>query len=801
MWLRDQPLLLLLPAILLAAVWGLLLTEYGVADLFWHERPLLALGAGVGLFWAVLAYLSYLLRAATDRGVIDRRREAYWAVVVLLLLCCVPPVVYSASGFVSWGARVTFIVGSVVAVVVFWLVVVVAFDQHWWLARLQPNGTLDRHLPAAGWVRRPMLWARDRLTKLTQLDEFKRARRQARNLFLVVALAFAVLAVLNRGVGLDWGAGLTIGLVFALTATALGAIQLYYPRWFWVVIALGVVWFGVMSGLRRDPDRIPGLEAYYQLDDVFAENKEPADPETMIGANKPSLRHYDSLRKLPQLASQTCKRQKLEQNGVFFQLDDERTLRAWAEQFKPTDGPPKPQPLIVVTTSGGASVSAIFTLTFLTELERQKPGSSKRIRILTGASGGMLGAAYFRARRSEFDPLFNDPEKREALIADMRTRMRTDFLSPVVQQTVFKDLPMSWLCPSGYVRNRGWRLERAWDKALLRADGEPALALTFRQMRTQEVEGREPSMIFSPMMVEDGRPLLISTLDLDRLLEQKEQGGKRINPITPVVEFFKLFPKGGDVTLGTAVRLNASFPFISPASVVPTVPPRRLVDAGYYDNHGVDTAVGWLMVNEDALRHLVDDHLISKVIVIQLRPYLRLDNFATEDAPAAPLTPAEFDRLATADTQLLRWRRSRFNLDELLTPVAGGTSALRSSMQFRQATQLKLVQDRFNEQKLIRNRAGQQNWVSVDVYVYTFMGNLDASLNWYLPQRQIEEIEGSITPLMRDGIKNKEEYDNLRKYPSQLPYRYRDDLAQKPAFRAIIDWNTGEFERLIKEFP
>jgi len=40
--------------------------------------------------------------------------------------------------------------------------------------------------------------------------------------------------------------------------------------------------------------------------------------------------------------------------------------------------------------------------------------------------------------------------------------------------------------------------------------------------------------------------------------------------------------------------MNASFPLVSPGVSLPTTPPRRVVDAGYYDNHGVNLAAMWL---------------------------------------------------------------------------------------------------------------------------------------------------------------------------------------------------------------
>ena len=45
--------------------------------------------------------------------------------------------------------------------------------------------------------------------------------------------------------------------------------------------------------------------------------------------------------------------------------------------------------------------------------------------------------------------------------------------------------------------------------------------------------------------------------------------------------------------------MSATFPFASPAVSLPMDVPRRVVDAGYYDNYGVDLATSWIYVNQD----------------------------------------------------------------------------------------------------------------------------------------------------------------------------------------------------------
>src|SRR5207245_1152127 len=110
-------------------------------------------------------------------------------------------------------------------------------------------------------------------------------------------------------------------------------------------------------------------------------------------------------------------------------------------------------------------------------------------------------------------------------------------------------------------------------------------------------------IVFSPMMIEDGRQLLISNLDLGHGRDGKllptvmtrgrhvsyNNDGKELQDVSlSGLEFFRLFPEAWKTFLiASAVRMNASFPYVSPAVNLPSDPPRRVVDAGYYDNYGI----------------------------------------------------------------------------------------------------------------------------------------------------------------------------------------------------------------------
>src|SRR5262249_2812183 len=86
------------------------------------------------------------------------------------------------------------------------------------------------------------------------------------------------------------------------------------------------------------------------------------------------------------------------------------------------------------------------------------------------------------------------------------------------------------------------------------------------------------------------------------------------------LEYYRLFPEAPGFHLATGVRMNASFPYVSPSVSLPCDPPRRVFDAGAYDNYGVQVATAWLHKNFVWLRENT-----SGVVLIQIRDAISVD--------------------------------------------------------------------------------------------------------------------------------------------------------------------------------
>lgn len=479
------------------------------------------------------------------------------------------------------------------------------------------------------------------------------------------------------------------------------------------------------------------------------------------------------------------------------ELPDTDSLVQWNERMKDEFG--SPQPLVIVTCSGGASASAIYTADVLFTLETYCPGFSKRIRLVTGASGGMLGAAYFvsqlrdggriaaahasaeyraylellRRRVSPTDPKFVDAETTyRGVMAGIRDDffkgLEADFLGPLVQKWVHKDIPLS---PFGLLsrvdarfgqtaNDRGAALERAW-AAHQSTDANPALDVPFRALQAEEMAGTLPSLVFTPMMVEDGRQLIVSNLDLGYMVETGKRpdvtAGKPDAFSYMAVEFAKLFPNAADFKLSTAVRMNASFPLFSPAAALPTDPVRHVVDAGYYDNYGTAAAAKWLL-HEPNHRFLAGKYADEKDLagkepeVMLLRIRCFADQHTGSTIPTTPeleryagrdLTGTELEPTAEAWAKAPDGRpavRTEGGLFTVTAPLSGLFAAWRANMVYRADERLASVLREYKKE--VPNRTGKP--LRVRVTEYPLVCLTEPSLNWVLTRRDIAAIHHDV---------------------------------------------------------
>jgi hypothetical protein len=279
-----------------------------------------------------------------------------------------------------------------------------------------------------------------------------------------------------------------------------------------------------------------------------------------------------------------------------------------------------------------------------------------------------------------------------------------DAISPVIHRLLFADIQgLVW--PFPLRTDRGQGLEVGWRNQLHRALDQPLAAL-----EQGEKEKWRPTLGFSPMLVEDGRRLLISNDKLDFLAWNRwpslDHGSPGTSESTPALQFRELFPKAVDFRLSTAARMSASFLYVSPAAVLPTAPRRRVVDAGYFDNYGIDLATSWLYENAQVL-----PQSYGKVVLIQIRD--GFDEKARQDPAEPPDKSIKLQR----------------GLEWLLSPPEAALAARTAVMSYRNDRQLQMLS------VLLNGLHGKDFFTTV-----LFQNRAEVSMSWYVPLEEKKKL-------------------------------------------------------------
>jgi hypothetical protein len=143
------------------------------------------------------------------------------------------------------------------------------------------------------------------------------------------------------------------------------------------------------------------------------------------------------------------------------------------------DGP-EPRPLVVICASGGGIRAGVWTAAVLEQLERL-PGFLRAVRLVTGASGGMVGAAFWVAQHHQRLAGRRPPAATRSPV------VARDSLSDVAHRLVFHDVPFAFI-PAVNAHDRGRAMEEAWQR---RPAG--SLAVPVGALRRYEERGQLPS--------------------------------------------------------------------------------------------------------------------------------------------------------------------------------------------------------------------------------------------------------------------------------------------------------------------
>lgn len=394
---------------------------------------------------------------------------------------------------------------------------------------------------------------------------------------IVIILSILALGFFKEVDAFEIPAGATIILLFTMMMMLVSAVRSWLHGW--TIFVLLLLFFAINFISRYD--------------NVYFENN-------AYGMDYTSLVNYSDSLLLPRNISPEKHQQDV--SGIA------DVLEKWKAGRNAMGNKPK---AIFIATSGGGSRSALWTIHALQYLDSVLQGKLMQQSILiTGSSGGMVGAAYFRELyRKNKEELYN---KKHAL------KIARDLLNPIAFSMATSDIIRIQKFKYNnqmYWKDRGYAFEQALNEITDSLMDQPLSALL-----KDEKSGLIPMMIFSPSIVSDGRRLLISPLDMSFLTSYRSSENLNFKTNMENIEYKKLFKEQDPMNLRylTILRMNASFPYIMPTVDMPTDPSIEVFDAGLRDNYGIKTTVKFIF----GMREWLEKNT-SGIIILQIRDGLK----------------------------------------------------------------------------------------------------------------------------------------------------------------------------------
>lgn len=267
--------------------------------------------------------------------------------------------------------------------------------------------------------------------------------------------------------------------------------------------------------------------------------------------------------------------------------------------------------MFFVNVSGGGLRSAAFVMNTLQQLDSLSNGKlMDRTFLISGASGGMFAATYYREL---YRLKLNDPSLK-LTSPQYLDDITGDLLNPIFSSMIARDLfsPAQKFSVGNlkYLKDRGYAFERK-----LAINTHNILNYQLKERYNDEFNSKIPLIIFNSVIKRDGRKMIVSTQPLSFMM--KPFISLYDSTASPdAIDFGNYFSGLDPMNLRvlTALRMNATFPYILPNVWLPTQPVIDVMDAGLRDNFGSETSLRFIQNFSDWI-----DKNTGGVVILQIR--------------------------------------------------------------------------------------------------------------------------------------------------------------------------------------
>lgn len=268
------------------------------------------------------------------------------------------------------------------------------------------------------------------------------------------------------------------------------------------------------------------------------------------------------------------------------------TLERWRIDNERYTAPGQKPRFVIINTSGGGLRSMLWTFHCMQVTDSLLNGSlMDRTVLVTGSSGGLIGAAYYRQLFQADQQKGTQARNSRALLDDLSR----DMLNPIMFSFVTNDMFIRYRRVHdgdlSYTLDRAEAFERG-----LNENTRGALDVRIGDLALPERSAEVPLLVVNPTSINDGRRVIIASQPMAFLTSIVPDAEVNISSQPEAIEFRRFFAghRPDSLKLTSALRMNASFPYISPLTSMPSYPVMRMMDAGARDNYGYRTTFSFL---------------------------------------------------------------------------------------------------------------------------------------------------------------------------------------------------------------
>lgn len=510
---------------------------------------------------------------------------------------------------------------------------------------------------------------------------FRQNHLNAATLELFTIGLFIILGLFRDFDVIQIPAAASLFLLFSMVMMVAGVIRFWMKSWALTVVVLGFIVVNYISGF-----------------DLF-------NPESrLFGLDYSSPKPVYTIDKIVESASDSTVNADIKSTISI--------LEKWkSEQVKAGNEKPK---MCIVAVSGGGLRASLFTYMSLHAADSATQGRMfQNTRLITGSSGGMLAATYYRSIKLE-----GDTSSKETHMGRISSDMLNATTFSMIVSDLFLNIQKEEYKGNSYFKDRGYVFEKKLNSNL-----SDLLKKPLSHFREAETNARIPMAIFSPTIVNDGRSLYVSPIGISYMINRSKENNTGHIALPDGIEYTEFFQKQHpeEARYSDLLRANATFPYIMPAVSLPTEPVINVMDAGIRDNYGIRNATRFLYV----FREWISANT-SGVVLVQIR-----DNHKRAD---------------------LENKNSQSTLSRVLSPLQNLSGNFLLMQDYSQDEQIQFVSD-FLDCRF--------EYIDLEVPLM----DEKVALSWHLTEQEKQRIQRAVY-----SPENKREIERLSKlFPAYLP--------------------------------